>query len=39
MEFMVAARHMRRYVVDIVDDGDVSSGYVYIRTFFSKDFR
>jgi hypothetical protein len=39
LEFMVAARHMRRFVVDIVDDGDVSSGYAYIRSFFSKDFR
>jgi hypothetical protein len=39
LEFMVAARHMRRYVVDIVDDGDVSSGFAYIRSFFSKDCR
>lgn len=38
-EFMVAARHMRRYAVDIVDDGDVISGFAYIISFFSKDFR
>lgn len=39
LEFMVAARHMFRYVVNIVDDGDISSAYAYIRSFFSKDFR
>jgi len=39
LEFMVAAKHVRRYVVDIVDDGDVSSGFAYLRSFHSEDFR